>query len=91
MTEQLAIIRSPHIGIEDHSMRLSLFFDTYISEGRAAYQIVPLPEINIPHITFDVSKLEGQPCWVQVDGNFIRFVRFWNQENPEKSPESGRS
>lgn len=76
-TRQLAIIRDPRVEFEDHNGRLCLFFETYISECHAAMQVVQLPDTDIPGLRWDVSALEGQPCWVEVDASLIRFVGWW--------------
>lgn len=81
MARQLAIIRNAHVRIEDRSMKFSIFFDTYINEGRAAMQIVLLPELpNIPGLAYDASKLDGRPCWVEVneEARTIVFVDWWH-------------
>jgi len=61
-------------------MRECLFFDAYISEGQASLQIVSLPLLDIPGAKFDVSALEGKPCWVAVEDNFVKFVDWWRKD-----------
>jgi hypothetical protein len=76
---QLAIIKNPHVAIEDHTLKLVLFFDTAISEGHQALQCVELPEFDIPGLKLDVSALEGKPCWVEVSNSFIKFAGWWRE------------
>ena len=77
---QIAIIRDAHIDIEDHTGRPAVFFTTYVSEHLAASQIRDLPPVDIPGLKYDISALEGQPCWVVVDGPFIRFDGWWGKK-----------
>lgn len=77
--EQLAIIRRPRVEVEDHSLKPALMFDAFVSEGYAALQIVPLPEVDIPGLKWDVSALEGKPCWVKLDKHMILFTRWWKE------------
>lgn len=78
--KQLAIIRGAHIAYEDHSGRFALFFDAQLSEGLSSLQIVALPDLpDIPGITWDVSKLNGRPCWVVDEGSMIKFHDWWRE------------
>ena len=78
--KQLAIIRNAHIAYEDHSERFALFFDAYLSEGLSSLQIVSLPDLpDIPGIAWDVSRLNGKPCWVIDEGNIVKFHSWWKE------------
>lgn len=82
-TEVLAIVRNPRVSIEDHSLKTCLFFDAFTREGFCALQIVALPELpEIPGIKWDVSALDGKPCWVtsRPDDNILLFSRWWKEE-----------
>ncbi len=78
--EQLAVIRKPQFGIDDHG-KLSLRFEAYISEGEAATQRISEPEILIKafkeaniHLT---EEFEGKLCWVEVQNFKIVYLRMW--------------
>jgi hypothetical protein len=77
--KQLALIKNPEVKIEDHSMKLCLWFDASLSEGRSALLIVPLPELACPDIRYDVSRLEGKVCWVVDEGNIVKFLGWWRE------------
>lgn len=58
-----------------------LFFDVYISDNTAALQVLTsthayqaIRESGV----YDVRELEGKPCWVDVNGAFISFLRLAN-------------
>lgn len=79
MTEQMAVIRNVHIGGGDRGIPC-LWFDTYISESSAALQVIPWDQaFEILKSTYDVKELDGRPCYVEVDGNMIRFLRLWSK------------
>ena len=51
----------------------------YISESAAAGQFVGWEDAaKICARVSDVRDLEGKPCWVEVDGDRIRFLRLWD-------------
>lgn len=81
---QLAIIRDVGVGIEDHTGKPAIFFTTYITESHAAGQVFHLPTPDVPGLKYDVSALEGQPCWVIVDGPFIRFDGWWDRPSRQE-------
>lgn len=77
---QLAIIKNARVAYEDHTHRDALWFDAFLSENLCTLLIVPLPDLpNIPGIKWDVSALNGQPCWVREEDNIIQFVDWWKQ------------
>lgn len=79
MSEQVAIIRNVKIGAEDH-YGAALWFDMYISEASAALWVMPLEDAKDIIGRFDdIKYLEGKPCWVEVDGPMIRFLRLWER------------
>jgi len=79
MKETMAIIRNVHVGNRDTG-RPCLWFSVYISESDAALQVFindrMLKMIRQSGV-YDIKELEGAPCWVETDGEIIRFVRFW--------------
>ena len=79
MSEQLAIMRDVRIGAHDY-YGAGLTFTTYITESTAAGQSLTWEQAKPLLATVeDVRELEGKPCWVDVDGNLIRFLRLWGQ------------
>jgi hypothetical protein len=77
MTERAAIIKGVRIGSDDHG-GAGLMFSTYISESSAASQFLDWETAGQICATVpDVRELEGKPCWVEVDGNLIKFLRLW--------------
>lgn len=76
--EQLGVITNVGYGMYDRN-EPCLWFDVYIEEGRGSLQI-----LNVGAATdlikdarlYDVHRLEGMPCWVEVDGGEMRFLRI---------------
>ena len=78
-TERLAVIRGVRIGAHDY-YGAGLTFSTYISEHVAAGQSLNWEDSKALVATVeDVHQLEGKPCWVEVDGNLIKFLRLWSK------------
>lgn len=79
MHKQLAIIRRPHVALEDHSMQLCIAFDTYITESSAASHWVPPTDERFISLwetmQGDINNLDGKPCWVNTGGNLIVFEK----------------
>ena len=76
MSRQLAIMKEVGFGCRDIG-RPILFFTTYVSEYVAALQIIPGDEaldIIQKSGVYDIHKLEGKPCWVEVNDNIIVFL-----------------
>lgn len=73
----LAIIRRPHIAIEDHSGDTCVVFETYITECSAASQwISPKDETFVSvwnAMNGNVENLDGKPCWVEAGAGFVVF------------------
>lgn len=77
MSERLAIIRRPVFGAGEYG-GVALRFETYIEEHVAASQVLSLDEARpVLEQVRDVKLLDGMPCWVEVNGNLIRFLRLW--------------
>ena len=76
--KQLAIMRDVGYGCRDVGHPV-LFFNTYISEGEAALQILGGTDaynLIADSSVYDVKNLEGKACWVDVEDNLIKFVSF---------------
>ena len=74
-----AIIKEVGFGCRDIGQPC-LFFTTYINECSAALQVLHGDEamkVIKASGVYDVKKLEGKPCWVEVSGNAISFKRLW--------------
>ena len=79
MAEQVAIVRNVKIGMDDRAGPC-LRFDTYTSESSAASQFITWEEAaKIVATVDDIRQLEGKPCWVDVEGNLIKFLRMWSR------------
>jgi hypothetical protein len=77
VTEQLAIIRNVRIGFHDY-YGAALSFTTYVTESSAAAQTLGWEAAKpIVETVDDVRDLEGKPCWVEIDGQMIKFLRLW--------------
>lgn len=78
MSEQVAIIRDVRAGANDYGQP-GLTFTTYITESSAAQQFIGWQEAGeiVKKVT-DIRELEGKPCWVEADGDLIRFLRLWD-------------
>jgi hypothetical protein len=77
MSETLAIISRVGYGLRDRSIPM-LWFDTNMSEGSGALQVFFQPEADEvikDHGVRDVQDLEGKPCWVEVDGRLVKYLR----------------
>ena len=76
--ERMAIMKDVGFGLRDVGQPC-LWFTTYIDEHMAALQVLRGKEIEkilVDSNSYDVKELEGKPCWVQIDGNIIKFLRF---------------
>ena len=74
--KQLAIIRGVKCGVGDRG-RAWLSFSTHTTECITALQIVEWDDAKKVIEDADVSdiyKLEGKPCWVEVERNTMLFV-----------------
>ena len=74
--KQLAIMRGVSIGMRDIS-HPCMWFSTYISEHEAALQVLSweaAADVIKQYGTYDLKLLEGKPCWVDVEGNLIKFL-----------------
>lgn len=79
MSERLAIIKDVRMGANDYGQP-GLSFTAYITESSAASQFVNWEDAGKLLATVsDVRQLEGWPCWVEVDGNLIKFLRLWEK------------
>jgi len=78
MSEQVAIIKHARFGVGDRGT-VVLTFDTYITENLAALQVLNPEEAvkALADANTDVNGLNGKACYVEVDGNLIKFVRMW--------------
>ncbi len=78
MSEQLAIIKDIGIGCRDTNWPV-LWFTVYVSEVQAALTVLSWDDAYevLKHVR-EVRDLEGKPCWVDVDGNMIKFLRLWS-------------
>jgi hypothetical protein len=79
VSEQLAIIRDVRIGFHDY-YGAGLSFTTYLTESSAASQTLGWDAAKaLVETVHDAHDLEGKPCWVEVDGNRITFLRLWSK------------
>jgi hypothetical protein len=79
MSERLAIIRDVRVGASDYGQP-GISFTTYITESSAASQFLDWEEAGkVMAKISDVKELNGWPCWVEVDGNLIKFLRIWDK------------
>lgn len=77
MAEQVGIIKKVGIGCRDIGSPV-LWFDVYVSEGTGSLQVLSWDEAyEVLKSVEDVRDLEGKPCWVEVDGNLMKFKRLW--------------
>ncbi len=79
MSEQLAIIKDIGIGCRDTSSPV-LWFTVYVSEASAALTVLSWDDAYkvLGHVR-EIRDLEGKPCWVEVDGNLVKFKRLWSR------------
>jgi len=79
MAERLAVIRNPGYGARDFPGVVGLFFDVKLDESSGA--LICLfdedAEAVLKHV-YSVERLEGKSCWVEVDGNLVKFKRLAN-------------
>lgn len=78
MSKQLAIMKQVGYGCRDTG-RPCLFFSTHIDESSCALQVLFGKDANdviTSSGVYNVKDLEGQPCWVEVKGNVIRFLEI---------------
>ncbi len=76
MSRQLAIMKEVGFGCRDVGKPV-LFFSTYINEYSAALQIISgdkALDIIEESGVYDIYKLEGKPCWVEINGNSVIFL-----------------
>lgn len=77
MSKQVAIIRDVRIGAHDY-YGAALSFTTYTSESTAASHSLTWEDAKALAATVDdVHQLDGKACWVEVDGQLIKFLRLW--------------
>ena len=79
--EKLAIIREVGIGLRDTG-RPILWFSVYSSETCGALQILGWDEAAALICAYDlreIQDLEGQPCWVKMGTDTMRYVRPWKK------------
>jgi hypothetical protein len=78
MTEKMAIVKDVGFGNRDIG-RPCLFFSVYINEsvgslqvfeGKKALQMIQNSEV------YDIKELEGKPCWIEEEGNTIKFLKW---------------
>ena len=77
MAEQLAVISEVGVGLRDVGHPI-LWFDSLVSEATGALQIFDWGEAYTllqDYGVYDVYKLNGKHCWVEVNGNNIKFLR----------------
>jgi hypothetical protein len=79
IAERVAIISEVGVGCRDTNSPC-LWFTVKISESSGSLQMLSWNEAYelLKGIT-NVRDLDGRPCWVEVDGNRIRFLRLWSQ------------
>ena len=78
--KKLAIMKNVGYGCRDVG-KPCLFFDVYVSECIAALQILfgkDADKLLTDSRTYDVKQLEGKSCWVEVEGNTIKFKEIAN-------------
>lgn len=74
--KQMAIIKDVGFGVRDtnHAM---LYFTVWMSESSASLICLNSKyTINLieTHQITNIENLEGKPCWVDVDGNSVKFI-----------------
>lgn len=80
MAKQLAIIKNISYGLRDIGQPC-LSFDTYLSEGLVALQVLfgkDIEKLLKDGQIIDIKELEGHACWVEKEGNVIKFLRIAN-------------
>lgn len=80
MSEVLAVIRNPGIGMRDLD-EPGLWFDTYTDESRAALQVLDWVRAKevMRFVNRNVSELEGKVCWVHTDGTVMKYLRMFGE------------
>jgi hypothetical protein len=74
---QMAVIRNVGIGSRDVGSPV-LWFNSYVTESSAALQVLSWDEAyEVLKSVYDVKELEGKPCWVDVEGGYIKFQEMW--------------
>lgn len=73
---ELAIVREPGWGMRDFTSRPGLWFTVRFGEGGGALLCFfgeEAEEIMAASKAYDVSRLNGKPCFVRVDDNLVKF------------------
>ena len=79
MAEQVAIISEVGIGCRDVGTPV-LWFTVHTSESLASLQVLPWSDAyEVLQQIREVQDLDGRPCWVECDGNMVKFVRLWSK------------
>ena len=76
MEKQLAIIRGVGFGMRDCHVP-TLWFSVHWDECLGALQCFQGQQlIDLVKVAgfYDIQRLEGQPCWILVEGNLVTFV-----------------
>jgi hypothetical protein len=75
--KSLAIIKNVHCGVGDRG-RAALWFSVHITESSAALQVFEwnqAKEIIEAYGVEDVARLDGKPCWVDLnEPGIIRWI-----------------
>lgn len=74
--KKLAIMKDVGYGCRDTN-GVCLWFDTYVTEGTAALQVLFNPEADKvirASGVYNVRELEGKPCWVEDNQGMIHFL-----------------
>lgn len=77
MPEKLAIIKRPQYGVNDRGS-VSLRFTTYFSESAAADHDLygdDAAKVFLDANVSNVDKLDGLPCYVNVEHGIVQFIR----------------
>lgn len=79
MVKKLAIMKGVRFGLNDRD-QVALTFSTYEREGSAAGQNLNVDQtvemIKAAKVR-DIKDLEGKPCWIETDGQFMHYIRPW--------------
>jgi len=77
LAKQLAIMKDVGYGLRDTG-RPCLFFTTYTGECSCALQVLfgkDADRVIKDARVYDIRDLEGNPCWVEKEGNLMRFLK----------------
>ena len=73
-------MKNVHFGVRDRDTAM-LYFNVWWSESETSLICLPCPyAVNLieKHQVSDIQKLDGKPCWIDVDGNTVKFVDLAN-------------